>query len=599
MLIKIIKGETRQKSAHQSAVNLVRYILDANRKPTLKSSIEQSLTVPQKTVHLNEKVRFAGCHNMDELLHISNVGEHAQDIAQLFAEPSLAFQADQRRGKKTGKSTEHLLLTFERDETLTQMQCDHAVKTLLHDCGYGDLPCVWSAHSNTDNFHIHIAVQRWDMTHNCMVRTAEECAGKYLEKKRVLTMRQTVAKLEAEFKLNLRQTQSLQKAQHGNTPQNLQNSSLVQRSKRIDEPSYYEQLNARAISTVLSTAKSWDDIHTLLGEMGLTIKQRGSGAVLQLNKVDTIQTLPITLNAHVKLSGILPPNDYPDAQFKTIQSRVGPFTPANPNTPPKPMPLNQGEKVIGLRTLKASLNKRVKLKPEYQQTLSEIIQQQRKLLPKRKIAIKHLNKTPVQHEPWAEPVHTPAVLEQPIPEQIAPVATTQRPINNALPSVRHLETAVEPPIQADRTQILVEPTEKAATITTSAAETTRAMTNAVENEAHESIMPTGLTRPVQPIEHSQSRPLVQASAHRPEHRPVAQTMLNESEESTHGPKEPAESDAVIDVAEGRVAAEAVGQSEDDAQEAPDAQELAEDLATIEPAPPPPPKPKQKPRRPRM
>ena len=84
MLIKIIKGETRQKSAHQSAVNLVRYILDANRKPTLKSSIEQSLTVPQKTVHLNEKVRFAGCHNMDELLHISNVGEHAQDIAQVY-----------------------------------------------------------------------------------------------------------------------------------------------------------------------------------------------------------------------------------------------------------------------------------------------------------------------------------------------------------------------------------------------------------------------------------------------------------------------------------------------------------------------------------
>lgn len=170
----------------------------------------------------------------------------------------LNTQAQNRRAQ--GDKTYHLMISFANGEFPASSVLQAIEKRVCAVLGFSDHQRVSAVHHDTDNLHVHIAINKIHPTRYTM----HEPFNAYFKLGQICT------KLEAEFgleKVNHTATKSMGESLAMDMERNGKVDSLIGWVKR----ECAEQIHA---------AKSWADLHRVLGENGLSIKRRGNGLVI-------------------------------------------------------------------------------------------------------------------------------------------------------------------------------------------------------------------------------------------------------------------------------------------------------------------------------
>ena len=160
--------------------------------------------------------------------------------------------------------TLHLLLSFDRtDKIPTLAEREDFEKKCLSSLGFENCQYISVAHHDTDNFHIHLAINRVD-------------PADYHMHKEVLGDEKIMARIamELENEHSLKQTNhNPKKSKSQNNVDNMEAFSGIE--------SFASYIRDRKI--VIENAKSWEDLHRNLSKIGVTIKKRGNGLIFISN----------------------------------------------------------------------------------------------------------------------------------------------------------------------------------------------------------------------------------------------------------------------------------------------------------------------------
>jgi hypothetical protein len=217
----------------------------------------------------DEKVDHRGAVNLLNLDHESQVQEMA-DLAET--------------AKRSPQPVQHWILSWRQGEHPTAAQAEQAVRTFLGELGLAEHQCIYALHRNTDNYHLHLALNRVhpeteklvtvnrgfdiEVAHRAIARIEHaqgwqcEAGGRY----------QVVAHDE------------LRRAERARP----RLSEPTTRARDFENRTGQRSAQRAAIDEgagVLRRAKTWDELHTRLAEHGMRFEKKGSGAILWVGQV--------------------------------------------------------------------------------------------------------------------------------------------------------------------------------------------------------------------------------------------------------------------------------------------------------------------------
>lgn len=184
--------------------------------------------------------------------------------------------------------TYHLLLSFRAGEQPSLETLKAVEERICAGLGFKDHQRISAIHNDTDNLHIHIAINKIHPVRG----TIHEPYKAYK------ALAQLCDALELEF--------GLQKDNHAPS-RTLSEGRAADMERHAGIESLVTWIKTECLAE-LKTAKSWEQLHQVLGEHGLMLKERGAGLVIE---ADGIQ---------VKASTIAR-----DFSKRSLEERFGPY----------------------------------------------------------------------------------------------------------------------------------------------------------------------------------------------------------------------------------------------------------------------------------
>jgi hypothetical protein len=194
--------------------------------------------------------------NKSERVESFRITNCLSDTPQWAIQEVMATQAQNTRAK-TDK-TYHLILSFREGEKPSKDILNAIEDRVCDGIGYSGHQRISAVHTDTDNLHIHIAINKIHPQRNTIHEPYYDhpALGKLCEK------------LELEY--------GLERDNH--TPQHVAN-----RTNDMERIAGIESLAGwikRECMEPLQAAKSWDEMHKALSDNGLEILRRGNGLVI-------------------------------------------------------------------------------------------------------------------------------------------------------------------------------------------------------------------------------------------------------------------------------------------------------------------------------
>ncbi|ENP7383821.1 relaxase/mobilization nuclease domain-containing protein [Vibrio parahaemolyticus] len=238
-------------------------------------------------------------HNGEKLdySHISNC--YSVDTDMAVVEMDLI----QRQNTRTKlDKTLHLVVSFPEGEIPTREQLDDIEQTLSESIGMGHHQRLSVAHSNTENYHLHMAINRIDPETHKMVNP-------YNYHKSLM-----VAATELELKHGLEITER--------QPRSLEALTMDYHSGEQSLHSWCQEHIKDSLEETLKQTSSWQDVHSVFDKVGLSLKKSGRGLVVYNQDNDTaIKASSLSRNLSLtqlqKNLGRFSPNQSKSATSKT------------------------------------------------------------------------------------------------------------------------------------------------------------------------------------------------------------------------------------------------------------------------------------------
>ncbi len=228
---------------------------------------------------------------------------------------------------------EHYVLSWREGERPTPQHIEKAVDILTGEFGMEDHQCIYGLHQNTDNFHLHLMLNRADPLSGRAERINKGFDIEALHK--------VIARIEHE--------QGWSREEHGRyevsnegivrsgSPEKEKNrkpSRIQDAERRTGEKSALSIAQDR-VPTIAREAAGWQDFHGKLAEQGMEYRLRGAGAVL---RVGDTPTKPSDVDRKLGL--------------KALEKRWGAFEPPVPGrekkSAPSLEPVNDVAKALGV-----------------------------------------------------------------------------------------------------------------------------------------------------------------------------------------------------------------------------------------------------------
>jgi hypothetical protein len=232
--------------------------------------------------HVGEKVAWAHATNCQE----EDLGIAVKEI--------LAVQALNKTAR-TDKSY-HLVVSFPVGERPTREQMEDIERELCEAIGFEDHQRIAAVHQNTDNWHMHIAINR---VHPKTLRCIEPYYDHYRLQERAQLL---------EVKHNLTRDN------HSPTPEKALKGRAGAMEAHAGRMSFARWVAENAAEPLLAAAaksRTWQDLHLEAAKYGVEIKPRGAGLIVA-NISDK--------RARIKASAV-----GPALSFKALTDRLGAY----------------------------------------------------------------------------------------------------------------------------------------------------------------------------------------------------------------------------------------------------------------------------------
>ena len=174
----------------------------------------------------------------------------------------------------------HFILSWRSDESPTNEQVDEAVSIALKELDLSDCQAVWGLQSDTDNLHVHVAVNRILPEMFRAIKPAGGWTKKALEK--------ASRKIEIVQGWDIEHTGRYLVDEFGNIHEKNASEILQPEVSQIARDieahtgsESFERSAKREIVPILSKVFSWEELHRELAEHGYSFEKRGNGAVIR------------------------------------------------------------------------------------------------------------------------------------------------------------------------------------------------------------------------------------------------------------------------------------------------------------------------------
>ncbi|WP_082337838.1 TraI/MobA(P) family conjugative relaxase [Xanthomonas vasicola] len=249
---------------------------------------------PAKT-NPHEKVAYTGARGF---LCDDHAGQQSEMVA-------LAMDAP-----RSANPINHYILSWREGEYPTPAQVEQAVEILLAEFGLAEHQALYALHQDTDNMHLHIAVNR---VHPDTLKVIKPNRGFDKE-----AGHRAIAKIEAIQGWSSEQNARYQVDANGETIRGASDGRKAPSQKRRDmevrtgEQSA-ERIAIEAAAPLIRDASSWTELHARLQAQGFRYERKGSGAVIWIGDV------PVKASSADR-----------GATLAALEKRLGEFQPAAP-----------------------------------------------------------------------------------------------------------------------------------------------------------------------------------------------------------------------------------------------------------------------------
>ena len=174
----------------------------------------------------------------------------------------------------------HFILSWREMENPTTEQVDEAVKIALTELDLRGCQALWALQSDTENMHVHVAVNRIDPETYRAIHPANGWTKKALER--------AARKIEFKQGWEIERSGRYEIDENGNVTERteIQRGDIELSTKARDIEAHtgresIERIAKIEIAPILKSALSWDELHEKLAERGFVLERKGSGAVLR------------------------------------------------------------------------------------------------------------------------------------------------------------------------------------------------------------------------------------------------------------------------------------------------------------------------------
>lgn len=221
---------------------IIRHIPMKKAKLSSFSGLVRYITDPQNKEERVGKIRISNCNSIDTTWAIQEV---------------LATQSKNQRVK--ADKTYHLLVSFAAGDVLSASQLNAIEDSIVSAIGFKDNQRISTVHHDTDNLHIHIAINK---IHPKTLKMIEPYRA-------YKTFAEVAAKLEREYGLEMTNHQT-RKGRSENLADDMEQHSGIE--------SLINWMKTHCKASIES-ANNWKELHNILAKHGLTIKPRANGFV--------------------------------------------------------------------------------------------------------------------------------------------------------------------------------------------------------------------------------------------------------------------------------------------------------------------------------
>lgn len=302
MIVKHIPARPAGRNATIERARHARNLVDYLRQPE-KQSAEKDYQV---TYMLREGL---GDTKGERLFHIGARNFVSTDITGQRAEMIAIAQMASR----SPNPIDHWLLSWREGELPTPAEIDETVTMFLEHLGVDNQPCIYACHGDTDNRHVHLALNRYDPLSERMVEINNGFTREAAHQATALIVDRFGWQAEADARYSVvngrlvTAASAAAKRKEGRKPLSpkataFENRTGYRSAQRIVQEDAVPRIKA---------ARSWSDLHATLAEVGI--------------RYDIVGTNGVTLTVddeRVKASSI------DRAITRTqVEKRLGPFEP--------------------------------------------------------------------------------------------------------------------------------------------------------------------------------------------------------------------------------------------------------------------------------
>ena len=173
----------------------------------------------------------------------------------------------------------HFILSWRSHESPTNEQVYEAVNIALKELNLDSCQAVWGLQADTDNLHVHVAVNRVSPKTFKAIKPAGGYSKKALEK--------AARKIEFVQGWEIEQTGHYSVDELGNVHQKDASKIVPPEVSQIARDievhtgeESFERIAKREIVPILSAVCSWDELHRELANRGFILEKKGNGAVI-------------------------------------------------------------------------------------------------------------------------------------------------------------------------------------------------------------------------------------------------------------------------------------------------------------------------------
>lgn len=250
-----------------------------------------------------------GSGDKDKVLYHDSFNINGKEDYQVIAE--IADLAE--KSVRSKNPICHWVISLKDGEHFTPEIARRVVEDFLNDLGFTKCQVAYAVHGNTENEHVHILINRVDPeTNKCFSRSndifkAQESIAR-IQKKYSFDSKNHERYVEEDGKY-IRAFYTDTESKKGKLP-----TKAVESEIRSGEKSTARIAKEKAWP-VMQKSTNWQELHTLLGEIGFTYELKGGGAVLKMHCEGKITEVKASIVAK-------------KASLKNMEFRLGAFTPA-------------------------------------------------------------------------------------------------------------------------------------------------------------------------------------------------------------------------------------------------------------------------------